>query len=134
MNDAYTDKKAFKLHLRSVHKKTPKEIEKIIPRKKTVRARKEFRCPMPTCKVGGVFTAAALRKHLISGHGFTASEAGVQVPSGKIEQNKRTKASMQQAEVYSDEDEDVDDDCLSGDSDASYGRPRRPSKKRSRTR
>lgn len=131
--DAYTDKKAFKLHLRSVHKKTPKEIEKIIPRKKAVRARKDFRCPMPTCKVGGVFTAAALRKHLISGHGFTASEAGAQVSSGKIEQKKRTKASMEQAEVYSDEDEDVDDDCLSGDSDASYGRPRRPSKKRSRT-
>lgn len=130
--DAYTDKKAFKLHLRSVHKKTPKEIEAIIPRKKSVRARTEFRCPMPTCKDGGIFTAATLRKHLISGHGLTASEADVQVPLCKIEQNKRQKASKKKAEVYSDNDEDEDDGCLDGDSDASYGKPRRPSTKRPR--
>lgn len=131
--EAFTDKQPFKWHLRSVHKKTPKEIEAIIPRKKTVRARKEFRCPMPTCKDGGVFTAAALRKHLISGHGLTASEADVQVPLCQIEQNKRQKASTKKAEVYSDNDEDEEDDCLDGDSDASYGKPRRSSTKRPRT-
>lgn len=133
--DVYTDKKAFKLHLRSVHKKTPKEIEAIIPRKKAVRARKEFRCPMQPCKVGGVFTAATLRKHLVSGHGLTASQADIQVPLGKIEQNRRQKASKQQAEVHldDDEDEDEDEDYLDGDSDASYGKPRRPSTKRPRT-
>ncbi|SMR55280.1 unnamed protein product [Zymoseptoria tritici ST99CH_1E4] len=39
--EAYTNKTAFKLHMRSVHKKTPQQIEKLVPRKKTVRSSKK---------------------------------------------------------------------------------------------